>query len=324
MNLKNGVAGFAIQSAKGAAEAQPQYAGPVGGGKLLVIEVEQVEDELTSSQIGSPGEYRESAAFAGEWEGRMWPASFAGLLYAVMGAVQTTGAVSPFSHAITAAAELPWCTVFGEKGSGASAERKAFPDCKCDALKIEWEGNGPVKVTPTWGGLDVDWSDAAFDPDLDEEALAYLKGIHAAVVLDLDGGAHDGGAEVKGGSIEIKRNTVGDTKSGQLEPTDISEGNFECDVEFSVRVPDLAAIRLLLTGAEDGTSVAVDVPYGDFTVTFADSPASVALAATHVAWKVPEEPDADPKGGPAEIKLQGRCYGSSPLSGTVVNSVATY
>lgn len=323
MNLKNGIAGFAIQSAKGAAEAQPQFAGPVGGGKLLVIEVEQAEDELTSSQIGSPGEFRESAAFAGEWESRMWPASFGGLLYAVLGADQVTGAQAPYSHAITPDAELPWVTVFGEKGSGATAERKSFPDCKCDALKIEWEGNGPFKVTPTWGGLDVAWSAVAFDPDLDESAVDYLKGIHVATVLDLNGAGEDCDAIVQGGSIEIKRNTTGDTKSGQLEPTDIGEGNFECEISLKCRVPDLTAVRLLLTGAVNGSSISAEVPYGDLTLTITDSPTIVTLAAGKVAWKT-QEPDSDPKGGPAEITLQGRCYGALPLTTTVVNAVATY
>ncbi len=63
----------------------------MGGGKLLAIEVEQVEDELTSAEIGSPGEYRESAAFSGEDESRMWAASIAALLYAVLGAIQSSG-----------------------------------------------------------------------------------------------------------------------------------------------------------------------------------------------------------------------------------------
>ena len=213
--------------------------------------------------------------------------------------------------------------MFGEKGGGASAERKSFPDCKCDALKVEWEGNGPLKVTPTWGGLGVAWSDAAFTPDLDESDVDYLKGIHVVAVLDLDGAGEDCGAVVQGGSVEIKRNTSGDAKSGQLEPTDISEGSFECDVALKCSVPDLSAVRLLLTGALDGSAVSPDVPYGDLPLTFTDAPTVVAFAAAKVAWKA-QEPDADPKGGPAEITLQGRCYGALPLTTTVTNAVAAY
>jgi hypothetical protein len=80
MNLKLSAAGFAIQSAKGAAEAQPAYWGPVGGGKLGTFALEQVEDELTSAEVGGIGEFRESAAAGSDYESRAWPASVAGLL----------------------------------------------------------------------------------------------------------------------------------------------------------------------------------------------------------------------------------------------------
>ena len=64
----------------------------------------------------------------------------------------------------------------------------------------------------------------------------------------------------------------------------------------------------------------------EFDLVFSNAPDSLELAATRVAWKA-AEPDADPKGGPAELTLTGRCYGSTPasvLTATVVNAHATY
>ncbi len=320
MNLRNALAGFAIQTAKGTRATQPAWAGPVGGGKLLAIEVEQAEDELTSAQVGSPGEYRKSAAFSGEYEYRMWPASIGALLYAVLGAIQTTGTTAPYTHTITPDGDLPWCTVFGAKDT----ERKSFADCKLDELKLEWEGNDPVKVTPAWLGLSVAWSASAYTPALDETNVPYLKGIDlSACTIDLDGTGKDGGAVVQGGSVDIKRNLTADSRSGQIEPVDASEGLFECDVELKCRVPDLALVRLLLTGSLTGTSVSPTVPYGDLSLTFTATPTVVTLSASKVAWKA-AEPDADPRGGPGEVTLQGRCYGDTPLSATVVNAVASY
>ncbi len=437
MNLKLSAAGFAIQSAKGAAEAQPSWWGPVGGGGLVSFELEQTEDELTSATVGAIGEYRAAVAIAADYESRMWPASIGALLYAVLGDIQTSegtpavkavlttaltgvnndltflaktagaagnditvalvdpsandqdlavtvsdnaisvslatdedGAITSTArevrdavnadseaaalvaaslapgndgsgvvtvlaatnlaggadatgtgastHVITPDASLPWCTVFGAKDT----ERKAASDCKLDSLKIEWEGNNPVKVTPTWAGMGVAWSDAAYVPVLDESLVEYLKGIHLAAVLDLDGNGYDGSAEIKSGSVEIKRN-VRRHQVGQLEPSSLDEGSFECDVELVVRVPDLLPVRLLLTGAVDGDTVSADVPYGEFSLTFADSPDSVALAATRVAWKT-SEPEASPAGGPAELTLQGRCYGNPAITATVINAVASY
>ena len=438
MNMKLSAAGFAIQAAKGAPEAQPDYFGPVGGGGLVGFELEQNEDELTSAEIGGIGEFRESAAVAADYESRMWPASFAGLLYAVLGDLDTSGgapavkavlttalagvnndltflaktggtagngitvalvdpagndqaldvtviasaitvhlatgvggaitstatqvknainadveakalvtasvapgnsgagvviALAPanlaggaaaggggsYTHVIEPAATLPWATVFGQKDS----DRKAASDCKLDELKIEWEGNAPVKVTPTWAGVDADWSDDPYVPGLDEALLDYLKGIHLAGVIDLDGSTYDGGAKILGGSVDIKRNLAADVYSGDLLAGDVFEGGLEIDVELKVRVPDLEPVRLLLTGAVDGVEISGEVPYGEFSLAFSDSPVSVTLAATRVAWKT-AEPDADPKGGPAELTLQGRCYGNPCFTATVVNDVATY
>ena len=320
MNTKLSAAGFGIQTGLGVPKANPDFWGPVGGGGLVGFELEQKEDELTSSEVGGVGEYRESVAIGADYESRAWPQSIGGLLYAVLGAIQTTGASAPYSHAITPAAALPWATVFGAKDT----ERKSASDCKLDEFKIEWEGNAPLKVTPTWAGMGADWAAAAYAPVLDETLLRYFRGIDFTGVLDLDGASHDAGAVILGGSLDIKRNLEGDTKSGQLEPSAINEGAFECDVELKVRVPDLSAVRLLLTGAVDGSVVAADPLYGDFTLTFASSPDSVALAAGRVAWKVPQEPDADPKGGPAELTLQGRCYGNPAITATVVNARASY
>lgn len=319
MNLKIAAAGFAVQAEEGAAEAQPAYWGPVASGKLVALEVEQTEDELTSARVAGVGEFREAVAITAGYETRVWPASFAGLLYAALGAIQTAGALAPYTHTLTPAALLPWCTVFGAKDT----ERNSASDCKLDSLKVEWEGNGPIKATAAWAGLGVAWSDVAYVPVADETDDGYLKGINLTGVLDLDGSGYDGDAVLQGGSVEIKRNITPDPKSGQLAPAGLSEGAFECDVELKVRVPDLLPVRLLLTGAVDGDAVSAEVPYGDFTLTFADGDDSVALAATKVAWHT-EEPDADPKGGPAELTLQGRCYGDPAITGTVVNSVATY
>lgn len=439
MNMKLSAAGFAIQAAKGTAKTQPDFWGGVGGGGLVTLAAEQTEDELTSADVGGIGEFRESVAVAAGYESRAWPESIAGLLYAVLGGIASSGgapavpavlttalaganndltllaktagvagnavtialvgpvandqaldvtviasaitvhlatgvagaitstagqvknainvdteakalvtaSVAPgnsgggivtalaaanlaggaaaggggdYTHVITPAAVLPWVTVFGDKGM----ERKAASDCKLDELKVEWEGNAPIKVTTTWVGLGVAWSDVAYVPVLEESLVNYLKGINLAATIDLDGAGYDGDGHVLGGSLTVKRNIASDIYSGNLMPGDLYEGAFEADVEIKYRVPNLLPVRLLLTGAVDGAVPSGDVPYGGFTLAFSDAPDSLALAATRVAWKT-DEPDADPKGGPAELTLQGRCYGvTTPLTATVVNAHPSY
>ena len=103
MNLKLSAAGFALQSAKGAAKAQPSWWGPVGGGGLVSFELEQTEDELTSATVGAIGEYRAAVAIAADYESRMWPASIGALLYAVLGDIQTSKGTPAVKAVLTTA-----------------------------------------------------------------------------------------------------------------------------------------------------------------------------------------------------------------------------
>jgi hypothetical protein len=129
---------------------------------------------------------------------------------------------------------------------------------------------------------------------------------------------------VLGGSLTIKRNVAGDVYSGMLMPGNIYEGNLEIDAEIKYRVPDLLPVRTLLTGVATGTVPTAVVPYGSFSLAFTAAPDSLTLSATRVAWTT-DEPDADPKGGPAEITLKGRCYGAAaPLTAVVVNAHPSY
>ena len=440
MNMKLSAAGFAIQSAQGAAKAQPDFMGPVGGGSLVTFALEQTEDELTSAEIVGPGEFRSSAAAAADYETRAWPQSIAGLLYAALGAIDSDPGSAPavkavlttalaganndltflaktagtagnsitvhldapdaadallrvdvassaitvnlatgpgkaiistagqvrsainadteakaligasiapgnsgagvvtaltatnlaggaaagsggtYSHVITPAATVPWATVFGKKDT----DLKAAVDCKLDELKLEWEGNQPIKVNCTWAGCDADYAASDYTPGLDEALLNYFRGIHlSTATIDLDGNGYTGDAAILSGSLTIKRNLTADIYSGSLLAGDIFEAALEIDVELKVRVPDLLPVRLLLTGAVGGTAITGTVPYGEFDLVFADTPDSLELTASRVAWKA-GEPDADPKGGPAELTLTGRCYGSVPLTATVVNTHASY
>lgn len=320
MNMKLSAAGFAIQVAKGTAKTQPAFWDPLGGGSLVTLPIEQKEDELTSADVGGVGEYRESVAVAVDCETRAWPKSIGGRLYAALGNVATVGAAAPYTHTITPGPLLPWTTVFG----GKDMERKAAVDCKLDELKLEWDGNGPIKVTETWAGLGIAYSAIAYVPVLDEKLLNYFKGIGLAATIDLNGAAYDGGGKVLGGSLTIKRNVAGDIYCGNIMPGAIYEGTLEVDAEIKYRVPDLLPVRTLLTGTAAGMEPTAVVPYGSFSLVFAAPPDSLTLSATRVAWTT-DEPDADPKGGPAEITLKGRCYGAAaPLTAVVVNAHPSY
>ena len=321
MNLALSAVGIGIQSAKGTAAAEPAFYHGVDGGNIVTFGVSQVEDELTSGLVAGTGEYRESVAVAADYGTRAWMKSVGAYLYAALGAVSVTGTTT-YTHVITADSSLPYVTVFGKK----DADFKVASDCKIDQLVLEWDGNGPLKLTPTFAGCALAY-DTAYTPTLDETLLAYYTALGGTFTLDLNGSAEDCGATILGGKVTIARNLTSDMVSGTLAPSDVTAGKLQVDVELKGRVPDLTATRLLLTGTTTGTEASGAVLYGGFSFGFAGaSPNTLAIAGTRVAWQT-EDPGADPKGGPGELTLKGRCYmtaGGTPVTATVVNQHATY
>ncbi len=207
MNLKLSAAGFALQSAKGAAEAQPAWWGPVGGGGLVSFELEQTEDELTSARVAGVGEFRESIAITAGYETRLWPASFAGLLYAILGARQTTTAPRRPTPTPWTPAALAALVHRPARRTPSASRRRTRPPTRS---RSSGRATGSVKATVAWAGLGVAWSPIAYVPVSDETDEGYLKGINLTSVIDLDGSGYDGGAVLQGGLVEIKRNLAPD------------------------------------------------------------------------------------------------------------------
>lgn len=317
MNLKLSAAGFAFQSVKGTPATEPKWYHPVEGGKLVEFPIDQKTDDMTAATLtAQSGEYRESVAAAGGWSTRAYAASIVAYAYAVLGAIATTGSTTK-THTVTPAGSLPWATLFGKKDT----DYKKAGDAKCDELTVEWDGNGRLKVTPVWAACTPLYDEDGFTPVLDETTAAKFAGLGLTAVVDINGSSYDGGGKVLGGKVTIKRNLESDIVSGSITPDQINEGDFEVEFELKYRVPDLKIIRMMVTGTDSGTTASATVLEGDCSLAFASGSTSVTIAGDRIAWQT-DEPDADPKGGPGELTLKGRCYGNFSIVG--VNTVASY
>lgn len=322
MNLALSAIGFALQADKATAATEPQFWHGVDGGKMVEFPVEQKEDELTTGLPAGVGEFRESVMPAAGYGTRAWPKSIAALLYAIMGDIATTGAGPVYTHVIEAGASLPWATVFGKKDTAL----QSMAASKADEIKFSWEGNGPLKVSVVWAGCTMVY-EASITPVLDESLLAYFKAAGGTFSVDLNGAGETAGGKIMGGEITFKRDVEADIYSGDLLPGDVSEKQLSVETTVKYRVPDTRAVRLLVTGALNGTAPAADPIYGGFDFLFKSGATDeLRFQATRVAWQT-EEPEGDPKGGPGEISLKGKCYmtaGGSPLTATVKNGHASY
>lgn len=320
MNKALAAIGWAKQTAKASAASEPVFYQGVTGGKLVDFPIDQKAIEETTGLGAGTGEYRESVLPAADFGVIMRPKAIGSLLQAILGTVQTTG-TGPYTHVVTLGSSVPYYTLFGKLDS----ELRTIADCKLDELSIEWEGNGPVQVNATWAGCTPGW-DTAFVPVNDETLANPILASSGTYRYDIDGTTL---AAVKtiGGKITMKRNVEADLLSGTVTPDDVNEGTLEIEVELKVRAANLADARTILTGTSNGSTVSDAPIYGSFDVAFTEGTNSVTLAATRVPFTC-ETPEADPAGGPVELTLKGGCYipsgGSTPITGTVVNGLASY
>lgn len=323
MNLALSATGIAVQADKDTAAIQPTYWHGVAGGELVTASVTQEEDPITTGLAAGTGEFRSAVGIAADYEARAWLGSIGAYLYAILGDKDVTGTGDPYTHTIEAGSTIPYLTVFGQRDT----DYLKATACKLDRLVIEWDGNGPLKVTPSFMGLGFTYGSAAYTPTTDETLTDYLLGLQGAYTLDLDGAGEDCDAVVQGGSLTFSRNLKADPASGSLAPADVSEGILTVEASVTVRVPDLTVLRMMLTGTTSGTTASEDVLYGELSTVFTDGTHSLTIAANKWAWK-PTNPSVGPDEGPAIVTLSGKCYIASgettPVTVTLVNAVASY
>lgn len=321
MNKALSAIGWAKQTAKDADVSEPAFYQGVTGGKMVEISVEQKEAEETSGLGAGTGEYRDSVGVGADYGVYMRPKAIGSLLHAILGTVQTTG-TGPYTHAITRGDSIPYYKLFGKLDT----ELRTALNCKLSELSIAWDLNGPVEVNATWVGCIPGWRATAFVPVNDERLAAMFLGVHGVYRYDIDGTTL-ATAKVKKGKITLKRNVNPDPVSGSLLADDVSESSLKADVELAMRAASFADKRTILTGSPTGETISPDPIYGSFDVAFTKGTDSVTLAGTRVPFNC-DDPEADPKGGSPEFTLKGGLYvpegGTTPITATVVNGLATY
>ena len=255
---------FAIQSAQGSPAASSAYGLYLAGGTIpKAMRTEESLEESTGQRMRSD-RYVSEAHAAGAPELFARPLSVFALLYGVLGAKAVSGAGDPFTHTATPATSRPWFTLWPNTG-GLILEQ--LNDCKVDQLVISGESGKPLRVTPTFMGIDADH----------QTAPETTAAIETADRLDYYDG--DGALQLQSTAIaSIRAFTMTISNNGELipgdglEPIDISEG------ELTVQI---ALTRLLLNA-----TLRDELYYGPAPANDADVVSDILeLAATGVDFK---------------------------------------
>lgn len=322
MSVQTAVAdvGIALQSAKGAAAANPQYQFGVNGGQVAAVDIDQPVEDMTSSSRVKSHANRTGAVPGASWDTRAWWDQIGLILYAALGGYQVTGA-GPYTHTVTPAGDLPYLTVWGSQ----DGEHYRLDDAKLGELKLSWDGNDPVKVTPTFLGLDLTPDVADPTPAADVICDLYLTPVNGTFKVDVDG-ATPVAASIKAGEITIDNGAVADILSGSILPDDIEVGALDLSVSLTVKTANVAEWREAVYGSAAGTTISQVVIYGSFEVIFTDLTNTLTITGSRVPFLC-ALPDADPSGGPGEIALEGMllaCPDDDAISCVLSNDVADY
>lgn len=309
---------IAKQTVQGTPAASPAYQFGLASGRITDVEITEADLDLTwDNRIAESGE-RTAVIPMVEWETVTTPSVIGLLLLLALGTDVVTG-VGPYTHTLTPAADLPYCTIWGRQDanyyqvSDAKIGELEFTFNKAGALRTKCKALGGV-ITPL-GSL---WTGAA-DSRL---SAGYFTAVGGTGTID---GASPG--VIHEGSFKFNNNLEAISSAFQISPAAIFPKLAQLDTSLKIIPPDVTLWRKILTGTTSGTTPAATPYFGTEVVKWildANTDLQITAARIQLMSKFPELAAA---GGPAEIDVTGK--GRNPSSGaawTVVlrNAIATY
>ena len=319
--------GYARQSGgKGVYPAQPTFVHGVSHGKVVESKLTERPVDLTFSSRMAEATIREQLVPGATFDTLGFSRSTGLLLYGALGTVATTGSADPYSQTITSpSADLPWLTLWGQFGT----DYVQLTDAKVDSLKLDW-ALGELKVSAVLMGCGITLGLAAWTPTNTDDAtvpgLLYQSGAGAAN-MQINGA----NARITKGTIEIVNNLQAIIPSYKITPDDYGVGQQTVKCTFTVVPDDLTLYKTILTGSGAGTTPQQLPYYGSFSVKFIEGVTSathdLTVSATRASLLI-DFPDADPKGGAAELVVAGDVWdprtGSAALTALLRTAIAAY
>lgn len=156
------------QSAKGTAQTTPKFklrvTGDIVDPTVQILDLPETDSSIQRSRAIKVGEIIE-----GNLAGFVRADEFGFLAYLHMGAVAVAG-VNPYTHTITAAAQLPYATIFNAFDSTALVSRMA--DCRVGSLSVS--GGAGQALTYSAGVMGLVGLEGETDPVLAPSAFEPL------------------------------------------------------------------------------------------------------------------------------------------------------
>ncbi len=322
MNRAISTVGAAKQTDKATVATNPAYWHGVSSGKMAAIEPKDETADVTTGIGAAALAYRVEAALPTGFSTLAFVKAIGLYILGVLGDVDTTGVSSPYTHVFTMADDVPWITFFSELDGWLQANGAS----KIDELTLEWDGPKPLRLTIVAAGCTFSLPVSITAPTPDEILGDFFTPVGGTFTGDIDGSTL-ADWKILGGKISLKRGLTIDYLCDALTPGNIDVGALVSLVTLRVRAASWDDYRTIVTGSASGTAVSADPVIGSFSTKFVHDTDSLTIASSRVKYTA-KPVEADPKGGPVELALEGECLAAdsttSPVTVTLVNGVATY
>lgn len=324
-NQRNALIAFGRQSAEGTALSAPKFEIPLGSGSAgPAREIDDLPWAFDNAR-DKLGHFVSQVSGVIDWTDLpLLPKSAPALLYAVLGALATSGA-GPYSQVATPANTIPFMTAFFQQPG---PQYHKLADAKFGRLELGFDSGGPLLAsvaglakTPTRSGSK--WSAAS----VVESPVSAPFYRYAGATMLLDVASTPASSQVHSigsGSLVIDNNLEGDQTDGYGFAA-IDEGDRDITLDLTdVRLEDSNLINTIFFGSSSGTDVSTVTQYGSIDFTFLGSDAAAGtvrkmqITIPRLLFTVSAVPGADASGGPAKYDISAEA--AKPSSGAMITA----
>lgn len=335
MNKNYGLFGLGVQSARGTAATAPTasfHASADSDGMSAEKSLGSIK--LTKGSPVDVASYVDEIATKFGVTTLAFPDLLGLLLFAACGEDTPSGGTDGiYTHTIKCADNLPYLTVFEQKGS-ADADISTMQDAKVDSLTITAEGNKPLALATTINGCKMAWDNgnSTWPGDPFDIGIGYFVLADAQVLFSLSTGepvAVPAGIILSKLEVAIANSVEAKAPLGSASPIDQIEKGSVISVAIEGTTDSTEIYREVTTGSKTGEAVASKVITGSVQITLkhvSDPDQLLVIKIPAIPWKC-DVMGVSTDGGDFDLKLStdgALDLGAGPVTFLLSNEVASY
>lgn len=333
LNPSIGLAGIALQSARGTVATKPTFVHGLTGGSPFGVS-RSIANTAVACGNRAPSDARvDSVEITPSIQSLCYPDVFGLYLYLALGNVTSTACTEEalkgyYKHVFTMGADIPYSTIWSQIGVDNFTRSD---DCKLSTLQLTATGNEHLSMQADFHGCDGQVGIASIPGNV---AASCFNGKYTTTdcTFQLDTASETpADALVSEASWTIENNVTDLSGLGRSMPRDVAEGN--CNIGVSVTtIPDnILQYKKMVTGSETATAITSKVVLGSVYSKFfhtEDTNMTLEIAVNHIPFTA-DFPEVDPEGNEATIQFSSdaaiiKAAGESPITITLVNQTAKY